>query len=185
MTMHLSPDDIAAAVDGTLGAAARSHLETCSACRDAVAELSALVADVKSAPVPEPSPLFWDHLSARVREATALEATPDRRLWPLSRPMLALGGVAAVAAVAFLWSAPSHDRAATAPAPVATTSGERPTDPDVEWETMSELAGSMTVDDVRRATAPAPDRGGVLSELSDDERAAFVALLRVEMGEVQ
>lgn len=183
--MHLSPDDIAAVVDGTLGEAARAHLDTCSSCREKVAEVAALVADVKAAPVPEPSPLFWDHLSARVREATARESTPDRRLWPLSRPVLALGGLAAVAVVAFFWSVPSRDQASTTPASAAVTSGETPADPDLAWRTMSDLAASMTADDVRRATAPAPDRSGVLSELSEDERAAFVALLRMEMGDVQ
>lgn len=183
--MHLSPDDIAAVVDGTLGEAARAHLDVCSACRETVAEVSALVADVKAAPVPEPSPLFWDHFSARVREATAGESTPERRFWPPSRPALALGGLAAVAVVAFFWSVPSRDRAITTPAPAAVTSQEAPSDPDLVWQTMSDLAASMTADDVRRATAPALDHSGVLSELSEDERARFVALLRMEMGDVQ
>jgi hypothetical protein len=50
---------------------------------------------------------------------------------------------------------------------------------------MSEMAAAMTADDVRNATASAPERASVLSDLSDDERAAFVELLKREVGEVQ
>jgi hypothetical protein len=184
MTMHLSTDDLASAVDGTLGAAASTHLETCASCRQVVAELSAVVAAMKAESVPEPSPLFWDLFSARVRMATEPESTPDQRPWWTSRPVLALGGLA-VAVLLLVWSFPSSDRSATIPAPATATSGATPTDPDVEWRAMSDMAASMTADDVRTATAPAPDRTSMLSELSDDERAAFVALLKMEMGDVQ
>jgi hypothetical protein len=139
---------------------------------------------VKAEAVPEPSPLFWDHFSARVRVATAHESTPDQRLWLPGRPLLMLGGLAA-AVLILLWSFPSRDRTVMTPAPTTATAGERPADPDVAWQAMSDMATAMTADDVRTATAPAPDRGSMLSDLSDDERAAFVALLRMEMGDVQ
>jgi hypothetical protein len=181
--MHLSTDDLATAVDGTLGEAANTHLETCASCRQAVAELSAVVRRVKSESVPEPSPLFWDQFSTRVRVATEHESTRDQRLWWPARPALVLGGLAA-AVFLLLWSFPARDREGTTPAPATATSGERTSDPEVAWRAMSDMAASMTADDVRAATALAPDRTSVLSELSDDERAAFVALLKVEMGDV-
>jgi hypothetical protein len=171
-------------VDGTLGEAAGQHLETCASCRQAVAELSAVVRHVKAEPVPEPSPLFWDHFSARVRVATAHESTPDQRLWWPSRPVLVLGGLAA-AILMLLWSFPSRDRTAAIPAPATATAGERAADPEMAWQSMADMAASMTADDVRTAIAPAPDRTSVLSELSDDERVAFVELLKREMGDVQ
>ena len=183
--MHLSTDDLATAADGALSGTAKTHLETCATCREAVARLSALVADVKSNAVPEPSPLFWDHFSARIREATASEPTPDARFSLLSRPLVTIGGLAAIVVLIVLWSFPARDRTvAPVPAPV-TAAGPRPADPDVAWQTMSDMAAAMTADDVRTATAPAPDRASVLSDLSDDERAAFVALLKMEMGDVQ
>ena len=182
--MHLSTDDLATAVDGTPTDAVKTHLETCATCREAVARLSAFVADVKSDTVPEPSPLFWDHFSARVREATAGEATPDGRFWPLNRPLVTVASLAAVAAFIVLWSFPSRIPAVMAPPPVA-EAGERPADPDVTWQTISDMAAAMSADDVRTATAPAPDRASALSDLSDDERAAFVALLKMDIGDVQ
>ncbi len=185
MTTHLSPDDLAAASDGTLGPAGAAHLGECGACRAAVSELSAVLAALKAEAVPEPSPLFWEHFSARVREATAVVAPPERRAWMLGRPVVALGALAAVALVLFVWSSSVLDRPASPPAAVTTAAGETPADAEVAWQAMSEMAASMTADDVRRATASAPERTSVLSELSDDERAAFVELLKREIGEVQ
>jgi hypothetical protein len=49
-------------------------------CRRALAELRATMAGVSDV-VPEPSPLFWDHLSARVRDAVAEEGRPGRLAW--------------------------------------------------------------------------------------------------------
>ena len=183
MTTHLSPDDLAAAADGTLGDEAASHLGHCAVCRAALAELSGLLTALKLENVPEPSPLFWDHFSARVREATGKASSPRRAAW-LGRPVLALGGLAAVALVLLVWSSSVRDRAVP-PSAMETTANEMPVDAEVAWQAMSEMAAAMTADDVRSATASAPERASVLSELSDDERAAFVELLKREIGEVQ
>src|SRR5262245_60410455 len=50
-----------------------AHLAECDRCRAQIEELRALIRVAEDAPVPEPSPLFWDHLSARVREAISEE----------------------------------------------------------------------------------------------------------------
>lgn len=185
MTTHLSPDDLAAACDGTLGTAGAAHLDACGACRAAVSELSAVLAALKSETVPEPSPLFWEHFSARVREATSTVTPPERRAWMLGRPVLVLGALAAVALVLFVWSSSLREGPASLPPSVTTATGESPAEAEVAWQAMSEMAASMAADDVRIATASAPERTSVLSELSDDERAAFVELLKREIGEVQ
>src|SRR5262245_49230164 len=55
------------------------HLASCDRCRDQLAALRAartLAAEKEVVEVPEPSPAFWDHFSARVREAVANEAPP-------------------------------------------------------------------------------------------------------------
>ena len=58
------------------------HLIECSACRRQLADLRAMMAAAADVDVPEPSPLFWDHLSARVHEAVAAEGAPRRaRMW--------------------------------------------------------------------------------------------------------
>ena len=185
MTTHLSPDDLAAAADGAPARSAATHLEECAGCRAAVSELSALVAALKSDAVPEPSPLFWDHFRARVREATANVSPPQRRAWMFGRPVLALGALAAVAFALFVWSSSVRDSAAPTRPPAVTVVSDAPADADVAWQAMSEMAAAMTADDVRNATASAPERTSVLSELSDDERAVFVELLKREIGEVQ
>ena len=76
---HLSPEEL---IDLAEGAQPHhAHLDSCAACRHEVAGIRALMAavvDVAKVDVPEPSPLFWDHLSSRVRDAVAIEAPPSR-----------------------------------------------------------------------------------------------------------
>ena len=183
MTMHLSDEDVAAAADGTLTGARAAHLDQCATCRNAVAQLSALIAEAKSHPLAEPSPLFWDHFSARVRDATSTERAPSRRIWHVGRPMVVFSA-AAVVLVLLGWSALSwRDRSVAVPPPAANMV-ETGADEEIAWQAVSEMAAAMTADDVRRATA-APVRATVLSELSDVERAAFVELLKQEIGDVQ
>jgi hypothetical protein len=55
------------------------HLAGCESCRGQLRELRAVLSAAQSVDVPEPSPLFWDYLSARVSEAVAQE---DARLPP-------------------------------------------------------------------------------------------------------
>ena len=47
--------------------------------------------------VPEPSPLFWDHLSARVREAVTADAVPARPWFGVGRWSWGLAAVMSVA----------------------------------------------------------------------------------------
>ena len=52
---------------------------------------------------PEPSPLFWDHFSARVRDAVAAEGAPRRSFWSwprLARPAAAVAMAGVILAVA-------------------------------------------------------------------------------------
>jgi hypothetical protein len=88
---HLSRDEMLAALDGASRAhgdsqsvatpqnlAHAAHLRSCDICRERVNALQDVVARISHVEVPEPSPLFWDHLSERVREAVTAE--------PASRP---------------------------------------------------------------------------------------------------
>ena len=89
--------------------------------------LMGVVADVD---VPEPSPLFWDHLSSRVKDAVAVEAPPrvtpfDRWgwvlnvwSWRLAAPIAAFAAAALVVAVFVAPRSPAPLRQA-APAEVA------------------------------------------------------------------
>jgi hypothetical protein len=56
------------------------HLDRCPACRDALATARAALSTTQ-VDTPEPSPLFWDHFSARVRAAIEAEPRPPRSWW--------------------------------------------------------------------------------------------------------
>ena len=68
---HLSPDQLLDIVEGTRVEREFPHLESCAVCADQLADLRSAVAAAAEVQVPEPSPLFWEHLSARIRTAVA------------------------------------------------------------------------------------------------------------------
>ncbi len=90
---HLSRDERLLALDGALEATRQAHLASCASCRTDVETLGRVLARVRAVDVPEPSPLFWDHLAARVGDAIAREPAPvpDRAWWS---PRLAWAAVA-------------------------------------------------------------------------------------------
>ena len=129
---HLSPAEL---LDIAEGAQSRhAHLETCETCRQEVAEMRALmgaVAAVAKIDVPEPSPLFWDHLSSRVHEAVAVENPPRRTRfdrwewvlnvwsWRLAAPVVIVAFAAAALVVAVFVSSPGRTVQQVPPAEVA------------------------------------------------------------------
>ena len=81
MTRHLSPDELVDLVEGTSPESLARHLESCDACRRQLADMRAMLSAAAEIDVPEPSPLFWDHFSERVRQAVAVEGAPRRASW--------------------------------------------------------------------------------------------------------
>ena len=78
--MHLKDDQLLDLAEGTLPASSAPHLASCETCRRQLRELRAVMSTAGEVGVREPSPLYWDHLSARVREAVAMD-TSRRRPW--------------------------------------------------------------------------------------------------------
>lgn len=76
---HLSRDRLLDAAEGRRVADIDLHLQACARCRVEVDQLAATLSRVRDVDVPEPSPLFWEHLSARVHEAVALEPRETQR----------------------------------------------------------------------------------------------------------
>ncbi len=105
---HLSPEQLIDLAEGTRSESSAPHLGQCDACRRQLAETRAMIATAAEVAVPEPSPLFWDHFSARVHEAIAAAPAPRRFGWldARARPRLALplwaGAAAAIVLVALL-----------------------------------------------------------------------------------
>jgi hypothetical protein len=140
-----------------------------------------LISEVKAAgDVPDPSPLFWNHLSARVRDEVAQH--PIRRAWwqMYWQPVAAAAGIFSLVAVVFL--------RVNTPVPSVPTLATAPTSPDVEvsemWRMIEVAAPRVEMESVRDAglmpSAYATDQA--IEELTPAQREALVRLLRKEMG---
>jgi hypothetical protein len=184
MTTHLSPDEFIEALDQTLPPARAAHLDECSGCRGELAELNIALADASAVPAAEPSPLFWDHFSARV--AQAIDAEPARRWWqPIWKPV---AGAAAITAAVALAVALRPSPEAVIPAGETVVADAAGTvlvnEDDGSWEFVVGLSSDMAFDDVREAVTPAAGTADeAIAELTAEQRAALVRLLRQEMGE--
>jgi len=101
---HLSNDELLALAEGS-GPDTSRHVEGCATCRARVEALRETLVSVREDDVPDPSPLFWAHFSARVSQAIAVESrrAPARQGWlGLWRPMAAAGVLAAAVLVVFM-----------------------------------------------------------------------------------
>jgi hypothetical protein len=78
---HLKSDELIDLAEGTRLESSAPHLQRCGDCQRQLADLRAMMAAAAEVDVPEPSPLFWDHFSARVHEAVAAEDVPRRAPW--------------------------------------------------------------------------------------------------------
>ena len=193
---HLSPSEFVDLSDGTLPAARAAHVNGCASCR-AQAEIvrDALRLTDASAPVPEPSPLFWDQLSARVREAVA-EPSPRSR-FGFGLGFGGLQPIAAALVLAVLLFAPmfvardarqrSASSAARAPMPAAAPdqSAEPPLDPShaAEWAVLAAAAADLQLDEARDAgmVVPAAAVDRAVTQLTRDELSELGRLLQSEL----
>lgn len=79
---HLSDIELVDYADAVLPPARVGHLESCESYRAQAAMLGAMVREARDADVPEPSPLFWEHLGTRVRNAVQdAGVRPSRPRW--------------------------------------------------------------------------------------------------------
>jgi hypothetical protein len=185
---HLTTDQLLKTLDGAFDARGREHLDSCAACQRSVAELRGVVQTVRAAgDVPEPSPLFWTHFSARVREATAGE-TPAPPFWSAAR-WRAVALVAAAAGLALVVAViarpgPSKSAAGRPEASAITVAMDTP-DPveDVSIDTVAAAVGNLSWDEAREANLM-PRAGAVdaaVAGLTDAQQKELIRLLR-QMG---
>ncbi len=101
---HLTPGEFIDLAEGARDAQSVPHLAACDACRHQLADLRAAMDGIGSGGhIPEPSPLFWDHLSARVRDGVRNEDVPARGSYLgsfVSAPRLAVAAVWCVVVIA-------------------------------------------------------------------------------------
>lgn len=169
---HLSGAELIDFVEGRLAFERAAHTGECARCRDDAADLQEALARTAQDAVPEPSPLYWDRLSARVAEAVRDE-TPaggdqTRGSW-LRSP---LAGWAAAASLSLLvmisvvWRATLH-----APAPVLITASDPSPAPPADSRSGARIADAPR-DDVEADAAWAIVRTAAEGFAWDDARAA-------------
>lgn len=196
---HLNAVEIVDLVEGRLPPGRAAHAGVCAQCAALVIRTREALAHVAGGgEVPEPSPLFWEHLSGRVREAIDREPVPVPTRW---RGRLKMPGWAwAAAAMALLvvsaatWRglspasplpAPAIDRAAGGlPAPVP---GLDIWDDDVEadqaWAVVRTVAEDVDWNETSEAEIAARPHAAerVVPQLSSVERAELARLIEEEL----
>jgi len=168
------------------------HLAECEVCRRRVSELRATMAAAREASVPEPSPLFWEHLSARVRERVASERSSS--LWSgleSWRSRRVFAPVAALAAVVLVAVVAARLRPYQSGLPSGTSVSGELSVPSDSTTTVSDpslrlLADLAEVVDWDEAAEAGFGAGGVavdraVADLSDPERVELQRLLKEEI----
>lgn len=197
---HLASEELIDLADGTRPESSAPHLQACEVCRRQLADLRTTMASVAKVDVPEPSPLFWDHFSARVSEAVAAEGEPRRTAWfatwsrwtqwstsRLTVPMsiAALAALVIVASLTFrVGSLPAVD--APAPAVGSVVANEElawpPDDPALEL--MADLTEDLDWDAAHDAgfITHRSEIDTAIRQLTSAERQELQRLLKAEMA---
>jgi hypothetical protein len=200
---HLSSAEFVDSMDGVRDAATARHLALCGRCRQELADLRETMTAAVSSEVPEPSPLFWNHLSARVREAieheTLVSAAPRGSRfagwWLRAAGVMACGLAVVVVATVH--------RRGVAPVPAASLERADPQDmapgeaapltlldsvDDPSLNLVADVGGMLDWDDVREQMAVSSHPAGpgdfdaTVSELDRGERQELERLLKEELA---
>jgi len=196
---HLSREELLDIAEGSR--AEPPHVAECASCRGELQELRAVMVAVSEVDVPEPSPLFWDHFSARVREAVVREAAPSRTRWfglgagswRIAVPAAALAAatvILLVVAFARRQTAPASSVTAaaqpvpSAPAPALSDALPRLTESrDPSFMFVSDLTDDMDIDTALEAGLVSDGSADhAISHLSDDELRTLAALLKAQLA---
>jgi hypothetical protein len=183
--VHLSPEEFIDVAEGTRSEASLPHLAHCEACRGGLADLRQAMAAAVEAEVPEPSPLFWQNLSARIGERIDAEAdgswwfawTRPRVLIPLS----ACAVLALVIAFAPKRTPVSQTTASTvASVEPSNDTGDLAADPLLTL--VSDLSANMDLESASAAGFAERDSAEhAVTHMSADELTALKRLLQAEL----
>lgn len=197
MTPCLTPDEFVDLVDGTLAADREAHLATCAACAATATDVREALAAAMSADVPEPSPLFWPSVNARVQAAVAESAVTGWRAWLRFDVLVPVAGLALVL-VAIASAIDAVTPGASVPSGVEMAAGPgAPVEPvaEVAEDPAAALAAAPATDDALAMMADLaaalpeggwdalgmtrlPDLDIAAAALTADERDALAALLQ-------
>jgi hypothetical protein len=177
---HLTPDELIDAMEGMLAADRQAHLASCEPCRAQLDDLVSVLQEAKQVSVPEPSPLFWNHLSQRVRVAIDQEPAADSvwAAWLRWQVLLPLGAAAMLILGLMLTMPIDHEAPDDSPivdSTVLEPAGE-------SWGAVEDLVGHL---DIETASAAGVIEPGVaelaLLELTAEEQQELTRLLQAEL----
>jgi hypothetical protein len=191
---HLTSEQLIDLAESGRAASSTPHLQSCETCRNRLAELRATLSVAASVDVPEPSPLFWDHFSARVHDAVEAERAAgtsvfSRWSWLRLTPLWAGALAAVVLAIVIVTSGGRPGQPVSAPAgPAASAAG--PLDDslslgdDPSLSLMADLAADLDWDAASEAglTTHVGVDNDAVTELTDGERRALNQLLKGELA---
>lgn len=186
MTHLTAAQLIDAAEGGRIVGASAAHLPACDICRRQIADLQALRETVAAGgDVPEPSPLFWDYLSAHVHDAVAAEGGTRVAWWrPSAWPWLAMpvgAGTVLAVVLAFILTSRGLAPVPIAPNPApAEASATEPAADDASLNLVADLASQMDWDAASQVGAPlhAGAADEAIGDLSPGERREMQRLLK-------
>ena len=181
---HLTDSELVDALDGQLPLAVAAHLRECPPCRERIGEFAETLAQARAADVPEPSPLFWDHVSARIRVDIARDPAPGRARWMAWPAWAPLAGLALVVTLMIAGLARGVPQAG--PEAVMTADDVRLQENEsfeAAWALTADLVGSA--DAVAAIEAEGIVRPGsaelAAADLTAEERMELVRLLQLEL----
>lgn len=199
---HLTADQFVDAADGVIAEADLPHLASCADCRGQLADLRAMMTEAAGVDAVEPSPLYWEQLSARVHDAVAedsargpswRERLTQPRMW-----VAALAGAAAIVVGVQLTMAPRPVDTLPIPTPLTPTIDERasalptpepPLPPlgkanDPQLGLVADYGTALDWDEMRDEIAlglPGTSSDAVIDSLTVDEQRELQRLLADEM----
>ena len=182
--MHLGPDELIDIAEGTRRESSAPHLADCEMCRRQVADLRAVISMAARVEVPEPSPLFWEHFSARVHDAVASEpARGWSALWARFRLPIALAAAPAALLLAVLTARLIVAPPAAPPASPVQVAADMPLPDDSSFAVVAELSGAIDVETAQEAgLASEGSAEHAVTHMTGDELRELHRLLKEEMN---
>jgi hypothetical protein len=191
---HLTSEQLIDLAEGVRPASSTPHLQSCETCRNRLAELRATLSAAASVDVPEPSPLFWNHFSARVHDAVEAEAAAGTSAfggwsWLRVSP-LRVGTLAVIVlAIVIVTRGGRPEEPVSAPAgTIASDAGSlgdtSNAGDDPSLSLMADLAADMDWDAASEAglTTHVGVDNDAVAELTDGERRVLNQLLKGEIA---
>ena len=183
---HLNESEFIDLIEGQLPADRARHAETCAACRSQAESLGAVLAAARRDDLPEPSPLFWDHLSARVTRAIAAEPPPG---WgwtgwlAAGRMRLAIAAVALVLVAGVTWRVLMPGGVHPVEQAIEQSAADAEASEADAWELVEAAADDLDLDDLQALGIDVNPGGAdrMVLELTEAERVELARLLEDEM----